>query len=561
VDLIGFFYDTNGNPQEVWSLAPARQTNFGRIEKVTGILLSDPAATALAEAATLSGLYRAKQNIRFPHVRVPAYNNRALEPATLDYFAVVLAAADTERGYTWAGKEWLCTGVSIDIDNATGIILADVEGEASTWGPDGVSGLYPVGPPSGNPPNDNPSEYWPDWWYQVNTDPMPWFTDADVDDVDDYFPIMAYMGLTTGEVIRATGVYPSTSRGNEVEFHNCGLVDSNGIYWLALDEFDPENTAMVTSAYRVYKTTNLGDDNPTWEQTYPAGGGAWGLGEFSMVRSSPVQQNLWMFCGFTTTHMYVFVSETAGASWTVSTWDGPGDDVDGSFPFLELSAHDSNVAWITYVDNNTDITYVAKTTDMWATAPTYTAIPTSCFDGAITTRPCSHHRHYDNPDDSVDLFGGTDVDSAPHDARVYFGTSCFTFYNTGASYWHVNVVMVGCGVRTRNRWWAVAQNRNAPEQGFWVSNDGITWIEQNDWDFEAGGGRWARDCKNIRVNWRWYLAGMDGLSYPLTLSVDRGVTWYPQPGGSGGELGWAAFLTDEGIANPDVNVVCPVFEV
>jgi len=344
VDLIGFFYDTNGNPQEVWSLAPARQTNFGRIEKVTGILLSDPAATALAEAATLSGLYRAKQNIRFPHVRVPAYNNRALEPATLDYFAVVLAAADTERGYTWAGKEWLCTGVSIDIDNATGIILADVEGEASTWGPDGVSGLYPAGPPSGNPPNDNPSEYWPDWWYQVNTDPMPWFTDADVDDVDDYFPIMAYMGLTTGEVIRATGVYPSTSRGNEVEFHNCGLVDSNGIYWLALDEFDPENTAMVTSAYRVYKTTNLGDDNPTWEQTYPAGGGAWGLGEFSMVRSSPVQQNLWMFCGFTTTHMYVFVSETAGASWTVSTWDGPGDDVDGSFPFLELSVHDSNVA-------------------------------------------------------------------------------------------------------------------------------------------------------------------------------------------------------------------------
>lgn len=92
VDFVGFVYDANGNPLEVYSLAPERQTNFGGIEKVSGILLSgNSIAAGQAESNTLAGLYRAWKNIRFPHIKVPTrVNNRVLEPATLDYFAIVL---------------------------------------------------------------------------------------------------------------------------------------------------------------------------------------------------------------------------------------------------------------------------------------------------------------------------------------------------------------------------------------------------------------------------------------------------------------------------------------
>jgi len=128
VDFIGFIYDAGGNPQEVYSLAPLRQLNFGSIEKVTGTLLTGTTiAAAQAENDTLSGLYLAWKNIRFPHIGIPAFNNRVLEPATQDYFAVNLAVADTIRGYSWAGKEFIITGMSIDIDNENGIILVNVK--------------------------------------------------------------------------------------------------------------------------------------------------------------------------------------------------------------------------------------------------------------------------------------------------------------------------------------------------------------------------------------------------------------------------------------------------
>jgi len=171
IDFIGFIYDVNGNPQEVYSLAPERQTNFGKVEKVTGVLLTGATiAAAQAESNTLAGLYRAWKNTRFGHIRVPAFNNRFLEPATLDYFGVTLAAGDTYRGYEWAAKEWLCTEVNYAIDNEKGIILADITGEASTWGPDGVAGDYPHGDPSEDPP-DEPPEYWP----EIPDDPPPWW--------------------------------------------------------------------------------------------------------------------------------------------------------------------------------------------------------------------------------------------------------------------------------------------------------------------------------------------------------------------------------------------------
>lgn len=178
VDYTGFIYDANGDPQDVYALAPARQSAFGRVVKESGILLSlNIIALAQPECNTLAGLFLAWQNIRFPNIRVHARNNRFLEPATLDYFAVTLASTDWNRGYTWAAKEFLTTGVTYQLDHKKGILLADIEGEASVWGPDGVAGEYPAGGPSGNPP-DEPNEYWDDGDV-VEEDPPPWWPVAE----------------------------------------------------------------------------------------------------------------------------------------------------------------------------------------------------------------------------------------------------------------------------------------------------------------------------------------------------------------------------------------------
>lgn len=159
VDFIGFVYDTNGNPMEVYSLAPERQDNFGLIEKITGVLLSGSSIVAAQpEANTLSGLYLAWKNIRFPHVRISAPNNRFLEPATQDYFAVSLS--DTIRGLEWEEKEFITIGASYKFDSEHGVFLVEYEGEESVWGPDGVSGDYPDGPVSPVEP-DEPPDYWP----------------------------------------------------------------------------------------------------------------------------------------------------------------------------------------------------------------------------------------------------------------------------------------------------------------------------------------------------------------------------------------------------------------
>lgn len=175
VDFIGFIYDAAGNPLEVYSLSPERQNNFGKIEKVSGILLSEATRPlAQPESNTLAGLYRAWKNIRFPHVRVSAKNNRFLEPATQDYFGIILAATDTLRGLVWESKEFLTVDVSYAIDNEKGSLDVEVTGEASTWGPDGVAGPYPPGLAPDEPP-DEPPDYWPLTSVDVDSDPPPWW--------------------------------------------------------------------------------------------------------------------------------------------------------------------------------------------------------------------------------------------------------------------------------------------------------------------------------------------------------------------------------------------------
>lgn len=557
VDFTGFVYDALGNPLEVYSLAPARQTNFGGIEKVTGILLSGNSIVAgQAENNTLAGLYLAWKNIRFPHIMIPTRtNNRVLEPSELDYFAVVLTAANTERGYVWAGKEFLTTGVSVKIDNENGIIDVDIEGEASTWGPDGVAGPYPPDPLPDDPPADNPPGYWPDWPPgktpdNPDGDPPPW---ANGD--NGFGSMVAYLGLNSGHVIRGTGL--GYALADEVVYHNCGLIPAPtpNIYWMALDEFDLENTAMVATPYRVYKTTNLSDDAPTWTQVYPAAGD-WPSGEIWMIRSSPVQQDLWMALGMDNMSIYVWVSVDGGDSWTQRVFTS--GDADAANPFLELSVHDSQVAWATWIDNNTDRTQVAATDDRFATQ-TITLIPITCFDGDPSQGgPRCHHRSFDNDDESARIYGGMyiDDDDVMDYARVYLVPGdCATLYDApGGEADRVGVRQVGCGVGTRNRWWALAYGDNEDDDwvyGFWVS-DGGAWTEQRSWNTSLNGAPfWGmKDGHNYRGDWRWYALTRDGTSYPVTITIDRGESWSPQWGN------WPAFISDEGLGDPDPVVIC-----
>jgi len=165
VDFIGFIYDANGDPIEVYSLAPENQKNFGRVEKQTGILLTGSTiAEAQDEANELAGLYLAYQNIRFPSVTVNLGNYRIFDPAHQDLVGLAVQPADTPRGYDWydpqsgKAKELIVRRVSYEIDHEGGYMTAILGLEASTWGKDGTAGPYPPIPPPDEPDDPPP---WP----------------------------------------------------------------------------------------------------------------------------------------------------------------------------------------------------------------------------------------------------------------------------------------------------------------------------------------------------------------------------------------------------------------
>jgi hypothetical protein len=163
VDFIGFIYNEDGDPIEVYSLAPENQKNFGRVEKQTGILLSGSSIEeAQPEANELSGLYLAYQNIRFPSLTAKLGNYRIFDPAHQDLVGLTLQSADTPRGYDWydpetgKAKEFIVRRVAYEIDHEAGYMTAVLGLEASTWGKDGTSGDYPPIPPPPEPPEPPP---------------------------------------------------------------------------------------------------------------------------------------------------------------------------------------------------------------------------------------------------------------------------------------------------------------------------------------------------------------------------------------------------------------------
>lgn len=325
VDFIGFYYDTDGNPQEVYSLSPLNQTNFGTIEKVTGILLTR--ATAQAEANTLSGLYRAWKNIRFPHCRVPALNDRFLEPATLDYFGVTLAVGDTVRGYEWDAKEFLCTEVSYEINQEKGVIIVDVTGEASTWGPPGSGsiGEYPGDIPPAEPPPDEPPEYWGIW---PEDDPPDW---EDEDGDGAIFSKVTWQaahldnnGIQTTDDIEAAPVVWNMVLANNFlwDFDMIVGAGNTTIVWVC--------SQIVATVYRStdgmanWTTWNLPDPaNDAGDGTPPtwASGDLWAVG----IRIDPTNTSRVIIAvEDATNHDRLWVYRTENAMAAIPTWSSQG---------------------------------------------------------------------------------------------------------------------------------------------------------------------------------------------------------------------------------------------
>lgn len=335
-------------------------------------------------------------------------------------------------------------------------------------------------------------------------------------------------------------------------YTNLGQTPNAGnIFWMALDQFDPVNTAMVC-AYNpneVYRTRNLNTDAPDWTLMFgPVLGPNGSNIRFTMVCSSSVQEGLWMVAGYEPSapaDIFIYWTLTGGDSWNSTSFTSI--DAESSYTFLEMSTHDANVAWAMWVDSNNARTYIAKTDDMWA-SQTLTFIPLTCFSAGYE-RPCCHHRDYQNDDDSEVLYGGCLFDAGPgmDYARVYKDGVCSTFYATDLGDLP-HVLRVGCGAGTLNRWWALACDDNI-ETSFWISNDGINWSEQSSWTRSAVTE--SRDCRNVVGEWQSYVATRDGIGYPFVLSIDRGETWSILHLGD-----WAIFLADEGLGVPDVMCLC-----
>jgi len=513
VDFIGFIYDAGGNPQEVYSLAPLRQLNFGGIEKVTGTLLTGQTIVAAqGENDTLSGLYLAWKNIRFPHLRIPAPNNRILEPATQDYFAVDLAEADTTRGFDWDGKEFLCTGMSLDIDNENGFIEVDIEGEASTWGPDGVAGEYPTGVPVPVPDyggGGGPPGYLPE---------LPPAYEPGTGD------LLYMLGQT--RMYRTENAWAPPA---DVVYADLGQIDGGAaVNWFALDSWHPATRAMVVGDDGIYRTSNLDAASPTWERVVDLTVSA-NIWAHDIV-SSICQENLWMATVIdyqpapANRDLYVY--------WTVDfgdTWNNVRLTRRASYSqaYIEASSHNAQVAWVTYFHGTDTYGHVVKTTDQWGS---YTDNQLTLID--TYNVPNCYHRYFNNPSDDVGLY--VNHDSSQICSADY--AACTT-----------GVIVTGlptdidnwCGGYTwgTGGFWALTRVTGGQTR-FHVSDDGSTWAIRQTWPWAGGPpycvSGWPYDPD-------WVYAGMhSNNAAPLELSTDRGVTWASQTGN------WAT-LTDETI--------------
>lgn len=149
----GIQYTGGGDPTKnvtpLFSEAPGDEvpSQFGSEGGGSSYILNDQ-----TDLNIRTGFMLAKENQRFPSVRMSFLNDGAFTVAPQTIFPSQIEATDNNRGVLFAGVDLICRRVRRSYDQVNGIINLNVDFEPSTTGPAGVTIVRPATPPSPGDP-------------------------------------------------------------------------------------------------------------------------------------------------------------------------------------------------------------------------------------------------------------------------------------------------------------------------------------------------------------------------------------------------------------------------
>lgn len=134
---------------------------YGRVDSLDSLLFANQ-----TDANQLSGLLYAQRNNEYPVVDVPlSMNNRYLDICPRGYIKIDLEASDNPRGIVWNNKKFLIRRVDHTYTEKEGALRTNIELEAETSGPSGITIIMP--PPNWNGDYNFEVPGFGDWgaWY------------------------------------------------------------------------------------------------------------------------------------------------------------------------------------------------------------------------------------------------------------------------------------------------------------------------------------------------------------------------------------------------------------
>ena len=495
------------------------------------ICLSQAAPAPQTAINVLSGLALAQANNDFPDIPIKMDGQYyighlfPMEFVELDIMGLPLPALTypggsvrgTKRNVDLSGEKFIPRRSSLQVvydkDGAVSQALVDVNVEKVTYGAAGRTLVYPVEPPAPPGPDDGP----PDGGWLPPTPPNPSGDPADGN--------LVYFVSTNGHIYRARN---ALAAAGAVVYEDLGLVDAGGLQWISLDSWDPKNKAMVCGPNGIWRTDDLNATIPAWTNVLDLSGT---LYEPACIKSSICQNELWMCtekrpAGDVDDNLYVRMTIDQGDNWTqhlIST-----NCMSTAFPaYIEMSAHDAQVAWLVWHDRVGAPTrpWVTRTGNQWA-GWAHTSLVTY-----TTYWPRSScHRYFDNPADQEALYG---LRLVIRKCTADVGTC--TVRNT------VSALGINIGCLQVYTWGEAAWNLNN-NNDFEISDDGITWAAQSNLP------------GTTLYIWGWpydktrFYGTQNGAVAPLVISVDEGATWEQKTGN------WAAVG-----GNFTISVVVAVF--
>lgn len=382
--------------------------------------------------------------------------------------------------------------------------------EKVTWGPDGRTLVYPTEPPPPPGPDEGPDGG--DW---VPPPPPP--PDGSPGDGS----LLYFVDYTSGHFFRTRNARAADPA--DVVYEDLGYVGA-GLRDIALDSWNPKNVAMVCGDDGVYLTENLNDSSPDWTLVLDLSDVRY---KAYNVASSICQKDLWMvsimFDSDTESgwYPYVFWTIDRGENWDYIRLSEYLES--GSECWVECSSHNANKAWVTW-DCDDGRSFVARTTTQWSSKTNYELTCLGDTGGQPVAN--SYHRHLNNTDDNLALYGqgqGYTNRAVTCWCTADVGT-CTVSYPGGEGATGERVVRLGGYTWGTNKYWCLTYDGAEAKWRFYVSDDAITWTLQ--YTFSGASqyiSGWPYDGE------RFY-ACQNGTVAPILISDDRGEIWQEQTG-------------------------------